>query len=185
MTEHDRGLELRALSQRTLKAFGYRSASFIEDGTLAGRASMSSRDSLGHDGQAHRAQQSVDRTGRASITLAPFSRRGSGAHPPFSDAPIEEHSHGLVPGERALDMVVQMRRMPGDDDDLPDHRGMVVVPLGGRRAPVKAPRATRRRGLAHKPRERYPRPAPTGGAWLGADFKALVAIETQGEVSQR
>src|SRR3989454_1400695 len=99
---------------------------------LAGRASMSSWDSLGHDGQAHRAQQSVDRTGRASITLAPFSRRGSGAHPPFSDAPIEEHSHGLVPGERALDMLVQMRPMPGDDDDLPDHRGMVVVPLGGR-----------------------------------------------------
>src|SRR2546426_5919418 len=45
---------------------------------------------------------------------------------------IEEHSHGLVPGERALDMLVQMRPMPGDDDDLPDHRGMVVVPLGGR-----------------------------------------------------
>src|SRR3989475_6402894 len=146
---------------------------------------MSSRDSLGHDGQAHRAQQPVDRTGRASITLAPFSRRGSGAHPPFSDAPIEEPSSGLVPGERALDMLVQMRPMPGDDDDLPDHRGMVVVPLGGRRAPVKAPRATRRRGLAHKPRERYPRPAPTGGARLGAGFKAPSAIQTHGEGSQR
>src|SRR3989441_10517608 len=125
------------------------------------------------------------RSGRAPTPRAPFGRRGPGPPPPFSDAPIEEHSHGLVPGERALDMVVEMRPMPGDDDDLPDHRGMVVVPLGGRRAPVKAPRATRRRGLAHKPGERYPRPAPTGGAWLGADFKALVAIETQGEVSQR
>src|SRR3989442_13751803 len=121
MTEHDGGLELRALSQRTLKAFGYRSASFIEDGTLAGRASMSSRDSLGHDGQAHRAQQPVDRTGRASITLAPFSRRGAGAPPPFSDAPIEEHSHGLVPGQRALAMLVQMRPMAGAQHYIPDN----------------------------------------------------------------
>src|SRR2546426_11014650 len=96
---------------------------------------------------------------------------------------IEEHSHGLVPGERALDMLVQMRPMPGDDDDLPDHRGMVVVPLGGRRAPVKAPRATRRRGLAHKPRERYPRPAPTGGARPAALFDTPAAHRTKcGEV---
>src|SRR5437016_5865751 len=101
---------------------------------------MSSWDSLGHDGQARRAQQPVDRTGRASITLAPFSRRGSGAHPPFSDAPIEDYSHGLVPGDCALDMLVQMRPMPGDDDDLPDHRGMVVVPFGRTRAPVTGPR---------------------------------------------
>src|SRR2546426_12816598 len=44
---------------------------------------------------------------------------------------------------------------------------------------------TRRRGLRQEPRERGPRCAPAGWARRGANFKALVAIETQGELSQR
>src|SRR2546428_1785674 len=43
----------------------------------------------------------------------------------------------------------------------------------------------RRRGLRQEPRERGPRRAPAGGAGRGANFKALVAIETQGELPQR
>src|SRR3989442_12876585 len=40
-------------------------------------------------------------------------------------------------------------------------------------------------GLRQEPRERGPRRAPAGGARRGANVKALVAIETQGELSQR
>src|SRR3989442_7112784 len=58
----------------------------------------------------------------------------------------------------------------------------VVVPFRRR---VTAPRMTRRRGLRQEPRERGPRRAPAGGAGRGANFKALVAIETQGELPQR
>jgi hypothetical protein len=48
---------------------------------------------------------------------------------------------------------------------------------------VTAPRLTRRRGLRQEPRERGPRRAPAGWTRRGANFKALVAIETQGELS--
>ena len=53
-----------------------------------------------------------------------------------------------------------------------------------RRRHVTAPRMTRR-GLRQEPRERGRRRAPAGWARRGANFKALVAIETQGELSQR
>jgi hypothetical protein len=79
-------------------------------------------------------------------------------------------------------MLVEMRAIVCDDNELPNHLRRVVVPFRHR---VTAPRLTRRRGLRQDPRERRPRRAPAGWARRETNFKALVAIETQGELSQR
>src|SRR5437899_8952282 len=100
---------------------------------------------------------------------------GSRTFPSCYAASIEEHSNGLVPGEPSREMLVEMRAIACDDDELPNHLRGVVVPFRRR---VTAPRMTRRRGP--EPRERGPRPAPAGSARTGANFNASVAIETQG-----
>jgi len=79
-------------------------------------------------------------------------------------------------------MLVEMRAVDGDDNELPNHLRWVVVPFPDR---VTVPGMTRRRSLLQEARERGPRRAPAGWARLRANFKALVAIETQGEQSQR
>ena len=134
----------------------------------------------GHDGPANRAQQRVDLRGQAAISLAPFGLIGSGTCPSCYDTAIQKHSNGPVPGEPSLEMVVEMRAIACDDNELPNHLRWVVRPFR-RRVTVPG----RRRSLRQEPRERGPRRAPAGGARRGANFKALVAIETQGQLSQR
>jgi len=108
---------------------------------------------LGHDDQANRSQELVDSQRRAAIAPAPFRRIGSGTRSPFRIAPIQNHANALAPCERALEMLVEMLAIVGDDDELPDRRRVPVVPPRRRRAPVKAWRATRRRALRQKERE--------------------------------
>jgi len=108
---------------------------------------------LGHDDQANRSQELVDSQRRAAIAPAPFRRIGSGTRSPFRIAPIQNHANAPVPCERALEMLVEMLAIVGDDDELPDRRRVPVVPPRRRRAPVKAWRATRRRALRQKERE--------------------------------
>jgi hypothetical protein len=117
-----------------------------------------------------------------AISLAPFGLIGFGTCPSRYDSAIEEHSNGPVPGEPSLEMLVEMRAIACDDNELPNHLRWVVGPFRHR---VTVPGMTRRRGLRQEPRERGPRRAAAGGARRGANFKALVAIETQGELSQR
>jgi hypothetical protein len=136
----------------------------------------------GHDGPANSAQQRVDLRGQAAISLAPFDLIGSGPCPSCDDTAIQEHSNRPVPGEPSLEMFVEMRAIERDDDELPNVLRWVVVSFRRR---VTVPRKTRRGGLPQEPRERCPRFAPAGWARRGANFKALVAIETQGELSQR
>ena len=97
----------------------------------------------GHDGPANRAQERVDLRRHAAISLAAFGLIGSGACPSCSDAAIEEHSNGPVPGEPSLEMLVEMRAIACDDNELPNHLRWAGRPF--RR--VTAPRMTRRRGL--------------------------------------
>ena len=87
---------------------------------------------------------------QAALSLAPFGLIGSGTFLSCYDAAIEEHSNGLVPGEPAREMFVEMRAIACDDDELPNHLRWVVVPF--RRRHVTAPRMTRRRGLRQEPR---------------------------------
>src|SRR4030095_8207080 len=112
----------------------------------------------------------------------PFGLIGSGTCPSCYDAAIQEHSNGPVPGEPALEMLVEMRAVARDDDELPNCLRWVVVPFRRR---VAAPRITRRRGLRQEPRGRGPRRAPAARARLRANSEAFVAIETQGQLSQR
>jgi hypothetical protein len=98
-----------------------------------------------------------------------------------NDAAIEEHSNRPVSGESALELLVEVRTIACDDHELPNHLRWVVMPFRRR---VTAPRLTRRRGPCEEPGERGPRRAPAGWGCRGANFKALVAIETQGELSQ-
>ena len=105
-------------------------------------------DIQGHDGPANRAQERVDLRGHAAISVAPVGLRGSGTCPSCYDAAIEEHSNGPVPGEPSLEMLVKMRAIACDDDQLPNLR-WIVVPL--RRRHVTAPGMTRRRGLRQEP----------------------------------
>src|SRR2546426_10445957 len=63
--------------------------------------------------------------------------------------------------------------------------GCSALPLGRRRAAVKASPGPRRGGLPQEPRERCPRRAPAARARLRAKSEAFVAIKTQGELSQR
>ena len=138
-------------------------------------------DSQGHNGPANRAQERVDIRGHAAISVAPFGLIGSGTCPSCDGAAIEEHSNRPVPGEPSLEMLVEMRAIACDDNELPNHLRWAVGPF--RR--ITAPRMTRRRGLRQEPRERGPRRAPAGWARRGANFKTLVAIKTQGHLSQR
>jgi hypothetical protein len=133
-------------------------------------------DIQGHDGPADRAQERVDLQGHAAISVAPFGLIGPGTCPSCDDAAIEEHSNGPVPGEPSLEMLVELRAIACDDNELPNHLRWAVGPF--RRIP--APRMTRRRGLRQEPRERGPRRAPAGWARRGANFKTLVAIKTTG-----
>src|SRR2546430_5044573 len=100
-----------------------------------------------------------------SIALTPLPLVGSGTLRPFYDATIEEDPNGLVPRERALEVLVEVLAIASDDDELP--------------------KLLRLRGLLEKARERHPRLAPTGRALLVTKAKALVAIETQDEMPQR
>src|SRR5438309_3633396 len=79
-------------------------------------------------------------------------------------------------------MLVEMRAVDRDDNELPNHLGWVVVPFRHR---VTVPGVTRRRSMRQEPRERGPRRAPAARARLRANFEAFVAIETQGQLSQR
>src|SRR5713101_8085247 len=110
---------------------------------------------------------------------------GGGMRSPLHDAPIQENSKGFVPGERSLEILVEMPAIAGHDDELPDPLGLFGVAVGRRRAAVKAPPGPRRGGLPQKSRERCPHHAPTARAGLGANSEALVTIKTQGELSQR
>ena len=102
--------------------------------------------------------------------------------PVVLDTAIQEHSNGPVPGEASLEMLVEMRAIASDDNELPNRLRWVVVPFRRR---FTAPRITRRRGLHQEPRERGPRRAPAARARLIANSEAFVAIETQGQLSQR
>ena len=102
-------------------------------------------DILGHDGPARRTQEPVDPQGRAAVALAPLGPIGSRTLPPVHDAPVQDHSDGLVPCKRSLEMLVELLAMAGDDDEMPDSLRLVVV-LGRRRhAPVRAPQGMHRR----------------------------------------
>ena len=118
-------------------------------------------DSQGHNGPANRAQERVDIRGHAAISVAPFGLIGSGTCPSCYDAAIEEHSNGPVPGEPSLEMLVEMRTIACDDDELPNHLRRVVVSF---RRHVTAPRMTRRRGRRKEARERGPSRAAAGWA---------------------
>jgi hypothetical protein len=61
--------------------------------------------------------------------LAPFGLIGSGTFPSCYDPAIEEHSNGLIPSEPSLEMLIEMRAMACDDDELPNHLRWVVVPF--------------------------------------------------------
>src|SRR4029434_8736535 len=123
-------------------------------------------DSEGHDGPANRAQERGDLRGHAAIRLAPFGLIGSGTCPLCYDATIQEHSNGPVPGEPSLEMLVEMRAIAGDDNELPNHLRWVVLPFGRH---ATAPRMTRRRGLRQEARESGRRCAPAGWARRGAN----------------
>jgi hypothetical protein len=72
----------------------------------------------GDDGPANRAQQRVDLRGQAAISLAPFDLIGSGTCQSCYDTAIQEHSNGPVPGEASLEMLVEMRAVARDDNEL-------------------------------------------------------------------
>jgi hypothetical protein len=146
---------------------------------------MTHWDAQRHDDPANCAQDPIDRAGRASIGRAQLGLAGPGMLATLRDAPIKEDSNGLVPCERSLEMLVEKLAIGRDDDELLDPLLLFVVPFRRRGACVTSVRATRRRGRLEKPRERDPRRASARGAPLEADFKALVAIETQEEISQR
>jgi len=76
---------------------------------------------------------------------------------------------------------MEMCAIAGNDDELLNHLRLVVLPFRHRAA---VSRLLRRRSLRQEPREQGPRRAPARWARRGADAKALVAIETQRELSQ-
>jgi len=85
--------------------------------------------------------------------VAPFDGIGAGMRSPLHHAPILENSNGFVPGERSLEILVEMPAIAAHDDELPDPLGLFGVAVGRRRAAVKAPPGTRRRGLPEELRE--------------------------------
>ncbi len=96
----------------------------------------------------------------------------------FHDAPIQANSNGFVPGERSLEILVEMPAIAGHDDELPDPLGLFGLAVGRRRAAIKPPPGPRRGGLPQEPRERCPRRAPAARAHLKAKSEAFVAIKT-------
>src|SRR5438093_1482977 len=81
----------------------------------------------GHDSPAHRVQEPVDRKGRAAIVLAMVSRREPRTHPPFRDAPIQEHSNRLVVCVRPLEKLVKVSPIVPHDEELRNPPGLVSV----------------------------------------------------------
>ncbi len=104
---------------------------------------------------------------------------------PLPDTPIQDNSNGFVPGERSLQILEEMPAIAGHDDELPDPLGLFGVAVGRRRAAVKTPPGPRRGGLPQEPRGRCPCRAPAARARLSTNSEAFVAIQTQGELSQR
>jgi hypothetical protein len=78
-------------------------------------------------------------------------------------------------------MLIEMRAIARDENEVPNLLRRVVGPFRHRGA---VSWLMRRRSLRQEPREQGPRRAPAGWAPRGANAKALVAIETQGELSQ-
>ena len=114
--------------------------------------------------------------GLAAVTVLGWRRR---------NALIQDHSNARVPRERSLQTLVELLAIAGDDDELSDQLRLFAMLVHAGRAPVGARKAARRRGLLQETRERGPRLASTGRARSGANFEALVAIETQGKPAQR
>jgi hypothetical protein len=133
--------------------------------TLASGALLILPDTHRHDDPANRAEERGNRRGRASIALAPFTLIRSGTLRTFRDAAIEKDLNGLVACEGSLEMLVEVLAIASDDDELPKLLWL--------------------RGLLEKARQRHPRLAPTGRALLLTNPEALVAVQTQHEMSQR
>jgi len=72
-------------------------------------------------------QEPVDRKGRAAIALASVSRIEPRTHPPFRDAPIQEHSNRLVVCERPLEKLVKVSAIIPNDEELRIAPGLVSV----------------------------------------------------------
>ena len=134
-----------------------------------------------HDGPTNRAQECVDLRGQAAISLAPFGLIGSGTCRSCYDAAIEQHLNSFVPSEPALEMLVEVRAIACDDDELPNHLRWIDLPFRHRGA---ASWLICRRSLRQEPREQGPRRAPARWTRRRANAKALVAVETQRELSQ-
>jgi hypothetical protein len=77
--------------------------------------------------------------------VAPFDGIGAGMRSALHDAPIQGNSNGFIPGERSLEILVEMPAIAGRDNELPDSLGRFGVAVGRRRT-VKPPRP-RRGGL--------------------------------------
>jgi hypothetical protein len=79
------------------------------------------------------------------IAVAPFDDTGAGMCPALHDATIQGNSNRFVPGERSLEILVEMSAIAGRDNELPDPLRLFGVAVGRRRA-VKPP-GPRRGGL--------------------------------------
>ena len=90
----------------------------------------------------------------------PLGPIGAGRFLPLDSAPVPQDSHGRVPGERALQILVEMLALARDEDELPDPR-------------------------LRQARERCPRGTTAGRAPLDDDDESFVARETQGDPTQR
>src|SRR4029453_4927409 len=66
--------------------------------------------------------------GHAAISLTPSGLIGAGTAPSCYDEAIEQTSNSLVPSEPSLEMLIEMRAIACDDDELSNHGRRVVVP---------------------------------------------------------
>jgi hypothetical protein len=89
-----------------------------------------------------------------------FGPIGAGRLRPLDGAAVPQDPNGLVPGERSFQILIEGLALARDEDELPDLR-------------------------LRQARERCPRGATAGRASLGDDVEALVARETESELSQR
>src|SRR6266852_2465986 len=114
-----------------------------------------------------------------------MTERARRSAPPLAHAAVEHDLHGFVPGEGALDLLVELPPMARDEEQMPGD-GQVL----GRAAGVHLPAApTRCRfGLRHeleKARGRCPRGAPAGGARRVTEFEAFIAVQAEGQLAER
>src|SRR5206468_8431469 len=126
----------------------------------------------------------VDTGAGAPVCRAAVRRRRLLAAPALAFAAVEDDLDGLVPREGALDLVVELAAMPGDDEQVLGD-GCVLGRAAGERLPAVP---ARRLGLGHQleeARRRGPRGAPAGGAGRVAELEALVAVETEGQLLER